>query len=227
MIYDEPSGFCSRAIHGLVRVLSVPARWLAHVLMLPVDAAFLLFDLFWVNLKKTPLFEEDCRGMYPEGGGPCGPAEKYTNRFLFRVVCRDLALSDVEARPICRAGDRLRIYFIRGLFAGLLVTALVVGLACAVVVLWPTPTTNVPTPEERQAAAAQSVRAGEAALAAGHCQEALDCFLEALQALPADARVRYKAGLCYEELGETARAAECFVEAARGDSAYAPAVLFE
>ena len=119
-------------VRKFLRIFAVVMSWIGQVALLGVDFVFLAYDLVAVNLKKTGLFEQDCRGGIGNEGR-CRPCRKYTNRWLFRVVCRDVRFPREVPAPGCAAPHGVRIYFIRSLGGVLLILILccvaLVGLA--------------------------------------------------------------------------------------------------
>jgi len=224
MRFREPSGTASQLTLRLGRALSVCGAWFGRVLMLPVDIAFMLSDLFLVNLKKTRLFEEDCRGLYGGGGSPCWPAEKYTNRRLFNLVCRDVNLSDRRGAPMCVAGERARIYFVRGMLAGLLVVGIASGLVWTTARLWRTARSEAPPPEKTEKLVAERAKEATAAWARGDYKEALSLLQGAQRLAPENKELRYRIGLCFEKMGEPQKATAYFLDAAEGENGYPPAL---
>ncbi len=111
-----------RAIGGLLRVI-------VQLALLSVDLLFLLYDLVMVNFLKTGILRGDCRGRTAHDGH-CRPARKYTNRWLFHLVCADVHFPRQTPMPICKARRKLKIHFLRGL-CGLL---LILAVLCAALV---------------------------------------------------------------------------------------------
>lgn len=204
-------------------MLKVPAIWLGRLLVLPVDLLFVVIDVIFVNLKKTGIFGEDCRGTFGGGSCPCGPARKYINHVLFKLVCRDVRFAREEVLPTCTVEERPRIYFIRGGLSLAVIAALALGVAWGIVRLWPRVTPETPTGVEAAELLAERLDAAAVALEAGHYEDALASFQAALRLAPDDKELHYKAGLCLEAMGERVRAVPYFVRAARGDDAHAPA----
>ena len=101
-------------------------RAVGQVALLSVDCLFLAFDVVAVNLKKTGLFKEDCRGGIGNEGR-CRPCRKYTNLWLFRLICRDVRFPSEIPLPGCAARDGVRIYFLRSVGGALLILALLCG----------------------------------------------------------------------------------------------------
>lgn len=212
-----------RLLAPVGRVLVVPARWLAHVIMFPIDVAFLFFDLFFVNLKKTRIFSHDCRGRHSFRGGVCPPSRKYTNRFLFRLLCPEMGRG-LEGRGICRADEKVKVHLMRGAALAIAIVVIVGGANLAVVRFWPRLTGAEPPAEKLERLLAERVTGGNAAFEAGQYEDALSFFRGALRIASDDRELWHKAGLTYAEMGEQAKAVQCFRVAAEGDDAYPPAL---
>ncbi|KPK58199.1 MAG: hypothetical protein AMK73_09435, partial [Planctomycetes bacterium SM23_32] len=213
-----------RALRPVGRILVVPARWLAHLVMLPVDVAFLFFDVLVVNLKKTRLFVNDCRGKDSYIGGVCPPARKYTNRFLFRLVCPEMGSGPHGVGAVCRAGEGVRFHLIRGACVALVIGAVTFGVYWAGVRYWPTPGGRLPDAEKIQRLFAERVREGDAALAQQDYKRARTLYLRALTLRGTDRELRYKIGVCAAELGDADVALAYFMGAVEGEAPYLPAL---
>jgi tetratricopeptide (TPR) repeat protein len=187
---------------ALARVGRPPARVLAHLLLLPVDVLFLAFDLFAVNLRKTRLFKNDCRGKDSYHGGRCPPSRKYTNRFLFRCVCREAARSP-HGGFACRARERVRISYVRCLAAGVTLAALVLAADVATVHFWPRTAGGPDTAARVTRLVAERVQKGDAAYSAGNYADALPLFQGAVRLAPDNKELWYKAGLCLAAQGQS------------------------
>jgi len=205
----------------VARLLAPPLRVLWHIVMLPVDLAFLVFDAFWVNFRKTRILGTDCRGRYSYSGGVCPPARKYTNKVLFRLICPDMGRSRAEGRTVCRAGERPSLRIVRAFF--LLVFLACAGLAGFIGVqqTWsPMPGPAEPAEQVTQARIAM----GDEAFANGRYAEALGYYRRALRLAPRNKELVYKTGLCYAELREEDNATRYFGLAAQGEDAHPLAV---
>jgi tetratricopeptide (TPR) repeat protein len=213
-----------RLLAPVGRILAVPARLLAHLIMLPFDLAFLFFDVFVVNLKKTGWFASDCRGKDSYVGGVCPPARKYTNRFLFRLVCPEMGCGPRGVGSVCRAGEGPRFHLIRGAIIAVLLTGSAFGGYWAGGKLWPGPAERLPEGERLKRMLARRVQGGEELLAAGNYKDARSQFLGALRLEPQSRELRYRVAICSARLGETDEALAYFMAAAQGEQAYAPAL---
>ncbi len=206
------------------RVVRIPFLVLARLLVLPLDLAFLLFDLFFVNAKKTRLFEHDCRGVFGRGSRTCGPVRKYINGFLFKLICRDVRFSERHPVPICAAGEQTKIYFARGAFTFVLLCAIGAGAAWGIISFWPELSPGARTKADLEKLLAERVSAATTALAEQDYQEALSLFQDALRLDPNNTGLRYQAGLCLEQMGQPRKAVEYFAGAAQGENAHPQAV---
>ncbi len=217
----RPIGAVSRWV---ARLLAPPVRLVLHVVMLPVDLVFLVLDAFWLNVRKTGWFGTDCRGRDSFPGGICPPARKYTNKFLFRLVCPDMGRSRREPRPLCRAGEKPAVRLVRGLLVVLAVAFVGLLGAWGVLRAWSQREGAVPPEEATQRVLAERIARGDAAFSGGQYGQALSFYRSALRLAPEGKELRYKAGLCYDELAEAEGAARYFAGAALGDDAHPPAV---
>jgi tetratricopeptide (TPR) repeat protein len=200
------------------RLLTPPAIVLLHIVMLPVDLLFLVFDAFWVNFRKTRILGADCRGR--DSYNPvCPPARKYTNKALFRLICPEMRRSGVERRTVCRAGERPVLRIVRAFF--LIAVLGCAGLAGLIALhrTW-SPTPGEAEPAERVTQA--RIALGDEEFGNGRYREALGYYMRALRLAPQDRELIYKAGLCYAELREEDNATRYFALAARGDDAHPP-----
>ncbi len=221
MEFREP--FLVRSLSALGRAAAPLARFLARVILLPVDLLFLAFDVLFVNLKKTRLFANDCRGPYGLPGGPCPPVQKYTNRFLFRLVCRDVCASAEGGPLMCGAARSARVYVARGILVVLLAGGIAAGVGWAVIRFWPSLETTARDPALLARLVAERRQQAQTALEAGNYTEALTAYQGALALQLDNKELRYEVGRCWEALGEPETAMACFREAAEGDDAWAPA----
>ena len=222
MEFREP--LLMRVAVALGRVVGPALRLLAHVILLPVDLLFLAFDALLVNLRKTGLFANDCRGPFGSPGSPCPPVQKYTNRFLFRFVCRDVSASPEGGPLLCGAGQSTRIHAVRGVVVLLLVGVIAAGAAWAVVTFWPSLETPTRDPASVARLVAERRQQARAALDVGNYSEALSAYRGALALQLDNKELRYEVGRCWEALEEPEAAMACFREAAEGPDAHAPAV---
>jgi len=207
----------------LWRILRPPLALLVHIVLLPVDLLFLVFDAFWVNLRKTGLLGRDCRGRDSFPGGVCPPARKYTNKFLFKLICPEMGLSRGTGRTVCRAGERARIRLVRA--ASALMLVLFVALAGIIAAHRLLAGRPVEQPQQLVAQIVQGrISRAEDAFKNGRYAEAASLFRSALRLAPGNKELVYRIGLCYAELAEEENAARYFAAAAQGDDAYLPAV---
>jgi len=220
-MFRSPTRLFTFLFRLVARLLAPPLRVLWHIVMLPVDLAFLVLDAFWVNLRKTRILGTDCRGRYSYSGGVCPPARKYTNKALFRLVCPEMGRSRAEGRMVCRAGERPSLRIVRAFF--LLVFLASAGLAGFISLqrTWsPTPGPAEPAEQVTQARIAM----GDEAFANGRYAEALGYYRRALRLAPRNKELVYKTGLCYAELREEDNTTRYFALAAQGEDAHPPAV---
>ncbi len=209
----RPIGAVSRWV---ARLLGPPVRLVVHVVMLPVDLVFLVLDAFWLNVRKTGWFGTDCRGRDSFPGGPCPPARKYTNKFLFRLVCPEMARSRREPRPVCRAGEKPAVRLVRGSFVVFAVGFIGLLGAWGVLRAWSQREGALVPEDATQRVLAERIAQGDAAFSGGKYGQALSSYRSALRLTPGDMELRYKAGLCYDELAEAESAARYFAGAAQG-----------
>ncbi len=207
----------------VARLFRTPARWLAHALLLPVDLLFLAFDLLSVNLRKTRLVKNDCRGKDSYHGGPCPPSRKYTNRFLFRLVCREAARG-AHGGFSCRAGERVRISYVRCFAAGVTLALLVAAADAGVIHFWPRATGGPDAAARIARLVAERVGKADAAYAAGRYADALPLYQGAVRLAPDDKALWYKTALCLDADGQADEAAYFLGVSAEGDAPYSPAV---
>lgn len=131
---DAMDGFFFQWLKGTMGALT---SLLGHFVVFPIDALFFCCDSFLVPLRKTGVFEHDCRGPFRGGReGPCGPAAKYTNKWLFRLVCRDACRQEEAPWPVCGARRGIRLYLLRIVVVwSALAMALVAGIIIGVQLL--------------------------------------------------------------------------------------------
>lgn len=190
------------------------ARTLGLALLLPIDCFFCLYDVLAVNLKKL---RSEHRPRCPLARmGLCRACQKYANRWLFRLVCRDVQLSDRKNQPACGAGEDVHVYPVRGIFAAVVMLALFGGGLTSVVVFWPE--LNPPQQDQKavQKLLDERIKLAEQAFSRQDHQKALELYKKALtQENRPDLRCR--AGRCLEELGKQDAALEQYARALQGD----------
>jgi tetratricopeptide (TPR) repeat protein len=192
---------------------------LGRIFLLPVDVMFCLFDIFWVNLQKTRLFSEDCRGWRGDAG-PCGPASKYTNRWLFRLVCPLMEYSDEEPHPACTAEGNPPAHLFRGLavILAFLLTAMgaFVGFLVVRGRLEASKRATIDLDERAEAC----MRRGMDAFSQGSYRVAMQHFHSAYEAKPDDSEAIYRAALCLLRMGRRREGLRYLLIASAGDQAY-------
>lgn len=208
-----------RSSTGRLRAgLSALGGLLGRFVVLPIDCLFFLYDSFAVNLRKTGIFGSDCRAGLPDAAeGPCRPASKYTNKWLFRLVCPDAHRREEAPGPACGVTGAVRLYLLRGLL-GLtgLAVAMVGGIIVGVCAM-PQPTTAHRTGASLEGLVRRRKRMGDRAFSSGRYEEALGYFLAALRIEPDNRRTQYRIGVCLQETGQQARALKYLREAAEGE----------
>lgn len=207
--------------NGVLWVLRPPARVILHVIMLPVDLLFLLFDAFSVNIRKSGLFGLDCRGRDSYTGGICPPARKYTNKVMFRLICPEMGRS--QRRTVCQAGEKPAIRFVRAIV--MVSVLIVIGFTVAMVAqaTWPRISGARGTAATVREIARARVANGDAAYEAGRYDTAASLYKSALRLEPASKELLYKIGLCFDELKQPDTAVGYFTAAAQGQNAHPPA----
>jgi len=205
------------------RLLRPPLRLLLHIVMLPVDLVFLFVDAFSVNIRKTGLFHLDCRGRDSYAGGICPPARKYTNKYLFKLICPEMGRSRAERRTVCRAGERPAIRFVRGTVWIAVLAGLGLLTGWTVQAMWSKWPGRPATEQAVKEIVAERLSRAEAAYGQGRYDEALSLYKSALRLDPASKATLYKVGLCYDELKVPDGALRFFAAAAEGENAHPPA----
>lgn len=200
----------------IMRTLRGLARVLGFALLFPIDCLLCLYDVIAVNLQKTGWFKYDCREP-GEGDEVCRHCMKYTNRWLFRLICRDIELPDGSRTPLCGAREEVHIHAVRGFFAAVTMLALFVGSLAAVVLLWPE--LNPPQQDTKavQRLLQERIKLAEAAFSEGNYEKALDLYRRALDQEDRP-ELRYRAGLCLEELGKRQEAMKQYSRAVQGEN---------
>jgi len=166
--------------------------------LLPIDCLFCLYDVLVVNLRKTGRFRHDCRG--PIGGdGPCAPCMKYTNRWLFRLVCGDLQPSDDAGPPHCGAGEDVRVQPIRGFFAAAIMLFLFGGSLVGIALSWPELNPPGQDTQAVQRLLEERISLADQAFSNGKYEKSLDLYRRALDQEDRPG-LRYRAGVCLEKL---------------------------
>ncbi len=212
------------ALAPVWHVLAVPARLLVHVLMLPVDVVFLVFDVFWVNLRKTGWLSTDCQGRDSFQGGVCPPARKYTNRFLFRLVCPEIERTPDTGASGCLAHDGVRLHLVRGSLLVAVLAVVAAGGAWGAVRLGLGPVRRLSAEARRDRLVATSLSQGDAAFAERDYVKAAPLLRTALRLGGGTSELHHKLGVCLEAAGEDERALRHFVTAAAGDDAWPESV---
>ena len=207
----------SRRIRSKLRRLRPLGTLAAHLMMLPFDLVFLVYDFLFTNLRKTKLSRRSCRyRQTPSGEAYCRPSLKYTNRFLFRLICKDVTVG--TRVPICTAkGKRLKIYFVRGAIGSALVVAVLVGAVWLLVSYWPR---LVPQEADREAhmrLTLSRLESADSAFEAGDYEKARGLYARVLSGSPELSEANYRMALCYEKLGDVPMALRHFEAAARAD----------
>ena len=198
---------------------------LTRLLLLPVDIFFLAYDLFSVNLQKSRLTGKDCRGRFADAErGPCPPCWKYTNGFLFRLVCSDMACGQADDEPHCEAGKHVRIYPLRNSFAAAGLAAMI-G-ACVVVGM--VYGTRLVRQRRRGVDPGQTsvlyLDHANNAYAKKQYDRAAEYFRRVLQSGHRKGEIYYRLGVCMENLGRSDRALVHYMNAADADEPVEPAV---
>jgi len=204
-----------RRVRRAFRLAKPLAAVMAHVVMLPFDLLFLVFDFVVVNVLKTRIFRRSCRHWrLPSGEVFCRPCAKYTNRFLFRMVCKDVSLA--ARQPICTAkGKRLKKYLLSGATASVFVLAGLAGGVWLLVSLWPR---MGPGNADRQAyirLIQSRLASANSSLDAGDYDAARALYKRVVNDVPDLAEANYKLGICCEKLGDIENALRYFGAAAR------------
>lgn len=213
---DERPPLTYRIQRRLRRPVAAVARLIGHAVILPVDLAFVIFDLLYVNAKKTNVFRHDCRGPFGRrGGGPCPPCRKYTNRWVFRMVCADTFREPGTPDVICKAGVTTTLYWLRGGATLLCAAALAVALAWGLVRYWPRAAGSAPDAAAVERLRAERLTAADDALKAGNHEAALGFLKMLIQSDPGNRELCYKAAQCCEKLGDTEGAVAYYLVAAR------------
>ena len=197
------------------RKLRVAARFVGPALLLPIDCTFCLYDVLVVNLRKTGWFEYDCRGPIA-GDGPCHPCLKYTNRWLFRLVCRDVEASADDGPPRCSTGEQVHIHAARSLLGAAMMLVVFVGSLVGVALVWPE--LNPPQQDKKavERLLQERIRLAEAAFSQGNYKKALDLYRRALHQEDRP-ELRCRAGLCLEKLGKRDEAMKQYGRAVEGE----------
>jgi hypothetical protein len=116
---NQPRTLFSAARQQAARI----AVFLGRLAMLPIDCLFCLYDALAVNLRKTGLFEEQCGER-----GFCGPAAKYTNKWIFHlVICPHHRKASEEAPLQCTVNGTDRPRLLRLLLALVVAMILLAG----------------------------------------------------------------------------------------------------
>jgi tetratricopeptide (TPR) repeat protein len=225
----ENDAHCVSGLRGagrrLIGGLQACARIVGMALVLPVDCAFLMWDVFAVNLQKSRFFDQDCRGPLGGTDSLCPAATKYTNTWLFRLVCPETRKVDGIPFPACDAGGELRPYPLR---AAITVVCLLIGGVLTGAGLWWTLTYERAADENGPAITSELVArrrlTADRAMEEGRFGAALDFYLKILRVQPDDKKAFYRAGLCLEKMGRGDSAIAYWLQAAEGKGALPPAM---
>ena len=183
-----------------------------RILVLPVDFAFFLYDIWAVNLKKAGLFRYDCQG---KTGHHCPVAEKYTNKWLFHLLCRDVRSSSKAQKELCTAGSHKKIYTFRALLVLLAFLLVSGGILGGAIFFWPQGRSTTPKSAEarRQLSDQQVALAGEAFQAENYARAA-ELYEKALRLTPERNAISYDLARSLEKKGDSQRALHHYRRAA-------------
>mgnify|MGYP006284055179 FL=1 len=200
---------------------------LLRALMLPADCLLLLYDVLAVNLAKNRFTDGDCRDLTAGGGQACPRCKKYTHKWLFHLVCRDVLFRDDVPFPCCDAEEDLRIPVARNVLA--IILGLILLCSVSLLVLFGPFSWGTDGPGDVRAAIAR-LREGKKAMRAGHLERALTEFRSALKTDSDLPRAAYHAGQCMEELNQPLESINYYRRAtanphSNGDAAARLAVL--
>lgn len=211
-----------RAFRKFIYMIMAAARY-------ALEVGFVVYDVFAVNLRKTRLTEEGCRGKHKRKGCPCPAAQKYRNLVLFqRFVCRDCHDSRKQGTR-CRAEQGPKLQPFRGALAVLLVLVPIaaVGFGSQRLIRY-LRSRDGRDPQQRartmQKLYSQSVEHGNAAYEKGQYERALSFFRSALRIKRTDSKLLYKTGVCFDKTGEEDKALATWQLATTGEEPYGPAL---
>jgi len=211
------SALLHRRVRRAFRLVKPLAAAVAHVVMLPFDLVFLVFDFVAVNALKTKLFRRwrrRRRRTLPSGEVLCRPCAKYTNRFLFRMICKDVSLA--ARQPICTAkGKRPKKYLLRGATASIIVLAGLAGGVWLLVSLWPRMGPEDADRQDYIRLIQSRLASANSSLDAGDYETARALYKRVVSDVPDLAEANYKLGICCEKLGDIENALRYYGAAAR------------
>lgn len=192
----------NRLVEGSLRIFSTLFVKLlklgGRLLVLPVDCLFFLFDLLVVNLRKANVLPGDCR--CPFG---CVAAEKYTNKFLFRLVCGDFRYDPGRDECECEAEDTAALHALRGVAGLLLLGTVIAAVLIGPALLWnnggmASPFTDAETSEKKLE---EVLSAARKAFSADQFDTAAKHYEQALRLEPGQSKLHYRLAQCWDKEG--------------------------